>query len=256
MNRPPRILVIEHERDVDLGLFGERLAGAGAELSIVGPEAGSRVPSDATGYDGAVVLGGTMGPTDDERAPWLPGVRDLIVDCLVRGTPLLGLCLGAQLIAHAAGGRVAPVPRGPELGVTSVTLTDAGRFDPLFGGLPPTTRAVQWHWLEVEELPPGAVALLTNGHSLVQAFRVGPLAWGTQFHPEALIDTVRRWATSDADSVAGLGLTVEGLVQEAVVAEPELRSTWGPIADRWLHVCRSVTDRRRSDSALQTTKAP
>lgn len=231
---PARILVIEHERDADLGLFGERFLAAGAVVDVVGPEIGKPLPNSVAGWDGVVVLGGTPGPEDDDRAPWLPHVRRLIAECLDQQVPLLGLCLGSQLLAHVAGGRVGEARQGPEVGVLPVTVTEEAARDPLFAEFRGSPRAVQWHWLEVQELPAGSQPLLSSERCPVQAFRVGECAWGTQFHPEALASTVKAWANGEPEQLSELGLDAAGLVSTAAQAEPALRATWGPLADRWL----------------------
>lgn len=230
---PPRILVIEHEIDAGIGLVGERLAYAGAELVVVGPETGRAVPRSAAAYDGVVVLGGSPSPTD-ETVAWFPNVLALIRDCLDRAVPLLGICLGAQLLGLAAGGRTALVRGGPEIGLCPLRRTPAGADDPLLGDLPETTQALQWHSYEVDELPVGSVALVSNDRCANQAFRVGPYAWGLQFHLEALGDTPAAWAVGHDADLAGIGLSEATLTAQMRAAEPELRVTWAPIADRWL----------------------
>lgn len=255
-----RILVIEHERNADIGLFGERFIAGGATVDVVGPEIGVALPDSVIGWDGVVVLGGTPGPMEDERAPWLPHVRRLISECLELSVPYLGLCLGSQLLAHVAGGRVTQAAGGPEVGVLPLHVTAAADHDPLFADLPGLVRAVQWHWLEVAELPPGSVPLLTSGRCPVQAYRVGPSAWGTQFHPEALAATVRAWAGGDTEDIQKLGLDAAALVTDADMAEAELRATWGPVADRWLALLGTARepghgpqDPSRSDRASSRT---
>lgn len=248
MSTSLKVLVVEHERNADIGLFGERMTAAGVTHDVVGPEIGVPVPASADGYDGVVVLGGTPGPAEDDRAPWLPRVRALIADCLAREVPYLGLCLGGQLLAHVAGGVVDDVRRGPEVGVVPVARTAAAAGDPLFGDVPPSAGAVQWHWLEVVTLPPGSQPLMESALCPNQAFRVGPVAWGTQFHPEALAATVVAWSGGDPSDLAELGLEPQALVDEATGAEPGLRAAWGPLADRFVGVCRG---RSRTQSAQQ-----
>ncbi|WP_344294150.1 glutamine amidotransferase-related protein, partial [Agromyces neolithicus] len=111
-----RVLIVEHESNAGIGLVGERIAAAGVDMVVVGPEAGGEVPESAAGFDGVVVLGGTPGPTDDDDAVWLPRVRALIADCLAREVPYLGICLGGQMLAVVAGGVVGPVRSGAEVG--------------------------------------------------------------------------------------------------------------------------------------------
>ncbi|HEY5224513.1 MAG TPA: type 1 glutamine amidotransferase [Microbacteriaceae bacterium] len=233
-----RVLVIEHETDAGIGLVGERMRAAGIELHTIGPEAvgpgtGRDIPPTAVGFDGVVVLGGRPGPTDDETAPWLPTVRALMVQCLRDQVPLLGICLGAQLLAVAAGGSVDRIPSGPEIGLGELTVTDAATDDPLLHDLPAGLRSLQWHSLEVQELPAGSVTLCTSDRCANQAFRVGPVAWGLQFHLEALAETAQAWGSDDGDTLAAAGTTSAAVVETMRRAEPSLRSVWSTVADRW-----------------------
>lgn len=234
-----RVLVVEHERTVPAGMLGERHADAGLRVEAVGPDAGRPIPATPEGYAGVVVLGGSMGPTDDDVAPWLPDVRRLIAACLDAGTPLLAICLGAELLAHVAGGRVGVIEAGPEIGLTSVRLLPAAAQDALLRGLPPVAEAVQWHSLEAQALPASAVVLAESDRCANQAFRLGDTAWGVQFHPEALSDIAADWASSEQAELEGVALDGGEIVGAVRRAEPELRATWTVLADNWIAVVRS-----------------
>ena len=240
-----RVLVVEHEANAGAGLVGERLTAAGIEWTVVGPAAGRDVPTSVEGYDGVVVLGGTPGPTDDDAATWLPQVRALIADCLARSTPYLGICLGAQLLAVVAGGRVTEARRGPEVGVTELSLTEEALGDPLLTGLPRTTRALQWHFLEVSRLPEGSTSMCSSDLCDNQAFRVGPHAWGLQFHLEALASTAAEWA-AEGEELAALGIDPATLVADVRAAEPELRAWWSAVSDRWIALVVAAAQTSRS----------
>lgn len=229
-----RILVVEHESNASIGLVGERIEAAGAQMQLVGPEIGREVPTSATGFDGVVVLGGTPGPTDDDDANWLPQVRSLIADCLEREVPFLGICLGAELLAVVAGGTVAGVRNGAEIGLCPVRVTDAGEADPLLRDLPGELKALQWHTLEIHELPPGSVSLCASDRCPNQAFRVGPAAWGVQFHLEGLASTAEDWAREDSEDLRSVGLSSETVIETMRAHEPTLREVWSVVADRWL----------------------
>ena len=147
-------------------------------------------------FDALIVLGGPMNIYQHDRHPWLAAEKRLIRSALDAGKRLLGLCLGAQLIADQLGGKVTRNPE-PEVGWHRVTLTEAGRAHPLCADLPPEFDALHWHW-DRYALPPGATRLAHSEACSEQGFvydggRV--LAW--QFHPEITADTVAAWLHND-----------------------------------------------------------
>ena len=234
-----KILVVEHEANAGIGLVGERIRAAGIEMDVVGPEAGQDIPLTAAGYAGVVVLGGTPGPTDDADAIWLPRVRELIADSLETTTPFLGICLGAQMLAVVAG-VVAGVRKGAEIGLSELALTANAASDPLLHDLPTELQAMQWHSLEVHELPVGSTSLCSSDRCPNQAFRVGESAWGLQFHLEALAATAEDWARADSEELRDAGLTSTQVVEAMRESETELRHVWSTVADRWVRVVQAA----------------
>ncbi|MCX5231656.1 type 1 glutamine amidotransferase [Streptomyces sp. NPDC006553] len=242
---PAAVLVVQHEEDAGAGLVGERLARAGLRLDVVRAWEGQALPADLRGHAGLLVLGGAVNCEDDEAAPWLPGVRALVREALTEEVPLLGICLGGQIVAHALGGSVATRPQGPELGAVPLRRLPAATEDPVLGGVPDGSLAAQWHWDDVDRLPPGAVPLLTGDDCPYQAFRVGSACWAVQFHPEAGGNTVAEWAAEDGERLRESGTDPEALVTAVRDAEPELRTVWGAVADAWGAVVRAHADARR-----------
>lgn len=234
-----RVLVVEHQGNAGLGLLTSCLVDGGLELETVGPETGTAVPETLENYDGLIVLGGAVGPLEDDRAPWLPATRTLLAEGIERGIPTLGICLGAQLMVAASGGHVRTMPDGPEIGLHSVEFNSSAAEDPLFGGLSGSTvPAVQWHWLEADVLPAGASVLASNAACSNQAFSVAPLAWGVQFHPEVLARTAEAWTREFRQSLDDLGLDGGAVRREVRAAEPVLSETWSAIADRFAVIVR------------------
>jgi len=243
---PLRVLAIQHEDDTGPGYIGERIRELGARLDVVHAYRGESVPESTDGYDGLVVLGGTTGPFDDSTAPGLPDVRRLIARALAEEVPLLGICLGGELLAAVAGGKIDRIDGEHEIGVHELPPTGAGRTNPVFSALPAAgAPAVEWHWAEIVELPPGSVSLCGSARFPNQGFRVGPAAWGTQFHPEVLTELGADWARSAAADLGAAGLTVDGVVAGIESSEPELRRVWGEFTARWLRVVASRASERR-----------
>lgn len=235
-----RVLVVEHQENAGLGLFTSGLVDGGAELEIVGPDVGKPVPESLEGFDALIVLGGAMGPTEDDTSPWLPATRNLLVSGIEQHIPTLGICLGAQLMVSATGGHVRTMPEGPEIGLHTVEFSDAASGDPLFDGLSGSSvPVVQWHYLEADQLPEQAALLASSEACSNQAFRVGPAAWGVQFHPEALGQTALEWVEEDEDSLAELGLDGDTVVADVREAEPALSAVWSEIASRFAGLAAS-----------------
>ena len=210
------ILVLEHDASDPLLLMEAWLADAGAEVEVLRLHAGDPVPADLTGYDAVISLGGEMGAYDDDVAPWLPAVKRLLAAAVAQATPTLGICLGSQLLAVATGGTVTRGPDGPEVGAYLTAKRDAAEQDPLFDQLPMTPDVMQYHYDVVSSLPPGAVLLLSSPGYPHQAWRIGPAAWGLQFHIEPSAEDLRGWGRSEGREPVGRLGPVLDQAQEAM----------------------------------------
>ncbi len=176
---------------------------------------------------GALVMGGPMNVDETDRHPGLATTRDWLAEAVRREMPVLGICLGAQLLARALGAAVVPGER-KEIGFHEVTVDDPA--DPILGGLAPRARVLHWHG-DVFELPAGATHLASSALTAHQAFRHGN-AWGVLFHPEADVALVDQWmATPEMSTEAAEVLGEEGtaaLAPEAAELEPGLLAATTP----------------------------
>jgi len=173
-----RTLAISHQRDAGPGVFAEAAVAAGHDLDFW-HVAESPPPADPRDYDAVMTFGGSMHPDQGDQHPWLDPEVELLAELLDREVPVLGVCLGAQLVVRAAGGEIARA-REPEIGWHRVELTASGESDPLLAPLAPGFEAFGWHSYECR--PPAGAAVLATSPVCVQAFRVGACAWGIQFH--------------------------------------------------------------------------
>jgi len=169
-------------------------------------------------WRGAVITGSHAMVSD--REPWSEALAGWLRNAVTAQLPVLGICYGHQLLAHAMGGTVDYHPRGREIGTVEVRLTDAAGRDPLFGDLPPVFFAHATHAQSVVALPPGAVLLAGNDDEPHHAFRLGRLAWGVQFHPEYDPFLMRAYVTAQADALAAVGRDWRR-IRSAVRATPE-----------------------------------
>ncbi|MDR7255471.1 GMP synthase (glutamine-hydrolyzing) [Nocardioides sp. BE266] len=228
----PRILVVEHEDSCPPALVGEWLVEAGCTLEVCRPYVGDALPA-LTSYDGAVVLGGEMGANDDDLHPWLAPLKAGIRDAVSAGTPLLGICLGHQLMAVALGGVVERNPRGQTVGLQPVGWTDESAADDWVGARTGDERAIHWNNDVAVTLPDGAVVLARTPGGEVQVARFGPRAWGIQAHPEAHAGIIRRWIETDREDEVGRGFDEDAVLAAIEEAGPALASYWRPMTERF-----------------------
>lgn len=188
---PPTVLVVQNVALGPIGVLGEELVNCGAQLVTWLPEQQPGLPSGE--YAGLVIMGGPMGAYDDEQFPHLPRIVDLIHQFHQDDKPILGVCLGAQLIARAFGSNVYP-HSAPELGFTAVTVADETATEPWLRTCPTDLKLMEWHF-DTFDLPEAATLLMTGEFCPHQAFRIGTKTYGFQFHLEATADIIADWQT-------------------------------------------------------------
>ena len=211
------ILILEHN-DLDAAeRLGEVLRDHGHHLDIVRLHHGDPLPPDLDNIDGLISMGGPQNVDEIDQHAWMQGEIDLIKQAHDSGRPVLGVCLGAQFIAHALGGEVTKM-EAPEMGMAKVTESFFGQNDPLLAGLPWNTFQMHAHGCEVTKTPPGGTPapLSSSAGCKVQCFRVGLTTYGIQYHFEwkkerclGLIDAKKDWREQTGQSADELKQGVE-----------------------------------------------
>lgn len=246
---PPRILVFQHHPTSPAGLLGERMAARGVATTTLDAERGASIPADADRYDGLVLLGGAVNAYDDARCPHFPDLLALARRFAASGRPVLGICLGAQLLARAWGARV-HLGGAPEFGLAPLRPTAAAASDPLLAGTGGEAWAMQWHD-DTFDLPEGAELLLEGQACRHQAFRVGGVAWGFQCHLETDRATMLAWPAL-RHALYGLpDRTAEVAAQVAEVGDAA-EAFGRRVADRWL----DLVGARATLSLSRPSRAP
>jgi GMP synthase-like glutamine amidotransferase len=214
--------IIQNDPEVPPGNIATNLRDMDIPVRVCRPYCNEPLPSlDET--TAVIVLGGAMCANDDQRHPFLVQVKGLIREMVAHGVPFLGICLGGQLLAAALGGKVV-ANRWGELGMLEVELTTAGSGDRLFAGFSSRYATFQWHH-DSFDMPAEGVLLASSPACPHQAFRIGPCAWGVQFHPEMTEEIIRAWC--DWDRVT------RGRADELVAAW-QAEESYGPTASRLL----------------------
>ncbi|MBO9524328.1 MAG: type 1 glutamine amidotransferase [Nocardioidaceae bacterium] len=229
------VLVVQPDASDPLDRFAGWFDEAGLAVRVIRPYDGEPLPGSVEA-DALVVLGGEMSVHDDATFGWLEGIRVLYRDAVAREVPVLGICLGAQLLAQTCGGEVVVGEAGIEAGVVEVRWRPAAAGDALLGGLPEPFPAGSMHGDAIATLPPGATWLGSSALYPHQAFRVSARAWGVQFHPEISPATYGEWADdftgTDPDRVR-----VEEGRAAFTARDAEIERATRMLAERFAAVC-------------------
>jgi GMP synthase (glutamine-hydrolysing) len=235
-----RALAIVHQPDAGPGVFADAVVEAGWELETWAPPTQPQ-PADVNQFDAVLTFGGAMHPDQDDEHPWLATERQLLAKCIEQDVPLLGVCLGSELVAQAAGGDSVRMA-APEIGWFDVELTEAGTNDPLLAAFTPTFEAFQWH--SYASSPPDGAVDLARSDAGLAAFRVGDRAWGIQFHAEVTAADLEHWIRdyrTDPDAVR------VGIDPDALLAET--RSKIAASSDLGAKLCAGFLEVARSQSS-------
>ena len=233
----PKLLVIQHDDDTALGALAPALERHGIAQVVVKPD--DVEAASLEGIDGLLVMGGVMHPDDPARV--LVRERELIAEAHAGGRPVLGVCLGSQLVSQACGGTAGPAPRS-EIGWTPVAMRAAAADDGLLAGVE-TPTLFEWHYYCCA--PPAGSAILAENEVCIQAFRIGERTWGIQFHVEVTPEIVAEWAVLGADELEREGVEASTLVDAPAETFTRSMVVADTMADRFaaLVVERSIAER-------------
>jgi GMP synthase-like glutamine amidotransferase len=208
------LLVFQHQASEPPAVIGSVLRDHGHALRVVELHAGQPVPVDLDGVDGILSMGGAPNVDETEKHPWLAAEMAYLKAAHGRGVPIVGICLGAQLIAAALGGKVAAMAT-PEVGWGNVKMAFPGTIDTIYTGIPWETMQVHLHGQEVTALPPGATPLAGSKACKTQAFKVGSTTYGFQYHFEWSETDIRAAAKDDLTARAGVNpeTVIQGIAQ-------------------------------------------
>ncbi|MEI6438022.1 MAG: type 1 glutamine amidotransferase [Candidatus Omnitrophota bacterium] len=227
------ILFIKHIEIEGPETLGSFFIDKGFQLKVLNLHAGDALPDDPRGIDAVVPLGGPMNVYEEDQYPFLKDEDVFLKKVLAEGVPVLGICLGAQLLAKASGGKVVRSPR-KEIGWFTVDLTAEGKKDPLFAGLPDPLEVYQWHG-DMCAPPDGAVLLASSEACPVQAFRYGAKAYGLQFHSEITDISIRDWS---ADFSERKRLEREAMLARYAAVKVEFHRNGNRLCENFLKVMR------------------
>lgn len=235
----PVIVAIQNGPSAPINLLGKWLTEAGFEIRTIHAYAEQPLPrnvADLQRYVGnqdlaaLIPLGGSIGALDDGQAPWLPIERSLIADAVSHDLPVLGICLGSQLLAVSLDGEIDKGDQ-PEIGLTEIEVSQGD--DLIFGEFASRKVAtIQWHQDVVSRLPSNATSLASSHHCSNQIYRVGKIHYGVQFHPEADPTIVKMWEKK-ADEAYRRSDMRTGIADEVSAKMSELESLWKAPIMRW-----------------------
>lgn len=225
------IIVFQHHDIGVPGRLGLTLRDHGFKLRVVRPDRGEALPQDYDDVEGVVSMGGPQNVDDAPgKWPWMAGEMAYLKGAHERQLPVIGVCLGHQMLAAALGGEVGPIDpgQGPEMGFLPVEIGVAGHTDAVLAGIAWRSMQFQSHGREVKKLPAGAVALSSSARCKVQSFRAGLRSYGFQYHFEVDRAGVEKHVRADGECMAKAGLSVEEALRQADAHYP----SFARLADR------------------------
>lgn len=237
-----KVLVIQNSVRDPIGVLGEHLVKLGAMLFTWLPEQHATPP--VGDFAGLIILGGHMNAHEDDNYPYLKHVVDLIHQFHAENKPIMGVCLGSQLIARAFGSQVYPHSQ-PELGFSPLRVVEPLATEPWLQTCPVDLHIMQWHF-DTFDLPVQATLLMTNDICKHQAYRIGTNIYGFQFHLEVTPDIIADWLAAKSDWIDTHYPQLDQQIQEQIEAYADGAATFAEqVAYAWVELCLDANPRQK-----------
>ena len=227
-----KVYVLQHHPVENLGTIAGALEGAALAWQYIRIHEGHPVPREMKGAGGLIVMGGPMAVYQGDQYPFLRDEIRLIEQAVTEELPVLGVCLGAQIVAAALGAKVTRNPAGKEIGWHPVTLSDAALEDRLWRGVAPTITPFHWHG-DIFEVPTGGVSLASSEKTPCQGFRYGNGVYALQFHIEVTPESVASMAATWPRELEKENISATAMIGAAERHVPELELLSDAIFGRW-----------------------
>ena len=233
-NPAPRVLVLQHADPEHPGLITNVVRNTGASLETIRADLGQSAPPSLDGYAALIIMGGPQSVYEEDKFPYLRAEKQLAREAIDNNIPLIGVCLGSQIIADVLGANVHP-SGGVEIGWKDVTRSEHAAADPILSALPETFTPLHWHG-DVYDLPKGAAPIGSSDMTPVQGFTYGETTFAPLFHLEMTEQQITDMATLFPDDIRRGGLSPETLLAETPARAAVLKSVATEIFTRWANL--------------------